>query len=989
MAIYQFLDDRVVTIALSQGFLDLFGYQDRRDTYDLMDHNMYRDTHPDDMARIADEAIRFAKEDGEYNVVYRTLRNGEWRIVHAFGKHICPEEGVRLAEVWYVDEGAYQERNDLVQEESLTQNFSISLHKASLDRKTNYDYLTGLPNMTYFFELSRAARDRYVAEGKECALCFANLNGMKYYNKKYGFTQGDKLLRCFSELLAKYFGNEQSGRIAQDNFAFFSPTDQLEKKLESLFMEFEVMSGKKGTTVRVGIYPSSMGVVDTSLACDRARYACNSIKDTNESRIAYFSESMLEFETNRQYVMDNLDRALEEGWIQAFYQPIVRAASGRVSDEEALARWIDPEKGMLSPAEFIPILEDAKLIYKVDLHMVDQILKKMKDQSMAGLYVVPISVNLSRTDFDACDIVNEIRDKVDAAGIGRDKLTIEITESVMGSDFEFMKSQVERFQKLGFRVWMDDFGSGYSSLDVLQNLKFDLIKLDMHFMRQFGQDDRSRIIITELIKMALSLGIETVCEGVERQDQVEFLSEIGCTKLQGFYYCKPIPLEKIIERNQLGIQIGFENPDELAYYTSVGRINLYDASIAAREDSSMANTYFDSLPMAIVGVKGEDITMLRCNKAYREFMGKAFGSLTMGVPLHLPEFRDQPGIAFGRALMQCAKEGGKVFVDERIGPDTTVHSLVRKIARNPVTDVVACDVVVLGFIQDNGQGISYADIASSLSADYMYLYHVNMETNSFVEYKPDPKNEDLVAERHGSDFFAASRRDAQIALHKDDSERFIASFHKDAIVKAIKDHGAFTYTYRLMVNDAPVYVHMKAVPMSKDPKYIIIGVSNIDAQIRAQETLERLQEEKITYARITALSGDIICIYTVDPETEVYTQYSNRGGYEELEQARSGESFFETARNESSRMVIPEDLEYFRKNFTRENVMKDIRENGVYVLNYRVSTGARPFFVSLKAVILEEKDGPQMIVGIINIDAQVKRDLEYERLIRSETETKD
>ena len=152
---------------------------------------------------------------------------------------------------------------------------------------------------------------------------------------------------------------------------------------------------------------------------------------------------------------------------------------------------------------------------------------------------------------------------MDAAGVARDRISIEITESVIGSDFDFMKEQVERFQALGFSVWMDDFGSGYSSLDVLQGIKFNPLKFDMGFMRRLDESDAGRTILTELMKMALALGVDTVCEGVETEEQVRFLQEIGCSKLQGFYYCKPVPIKEIAERNRKGVQIGYENPKSL------------------------------------------------------------------------------------------------------------------------------------------------------------------------------------------------------------------------------------------------------------------------------------------------------------------------------------------------------------------------------------------------------------------------------------------
>ncbi len=980
-AIYQMIDMRVVPVVLSQGFLDVFGYEDRDEAYLLMENDMYRDTHHDDVARISEAALRFSKGESGYNVVYRTKAGDGYKIIHAYGQHVYPEEDVQLAIIWYVDEGAYV-GNDMVHDDSLTKNYSISLYESTLERKTNFDYLTGLPNMTYFFELARAARNSVIEEGGHCALGFININGMKHFNKKYGFSEGDRLLQEFSSLLAKHFGSENSCRLAQDNFAFFSVLDGLADNLEELFDELEVLDVNKKITIRVGIYTDDVEVVESSLACDRAKFACNTIKDTSVSTYVFFDRKMLSEESHRQYIIDNIDTAIEQGWVKAYFQPIVRAANGRVCDEETLARWIDPVKGFMSPAEFIPILEDEKLIYKLDLCMLDFTIKKMKAQEARGLYVVPASINLSRTDFDSCDIVKEICNRVDASGFDRGLFTIELTESVVGSDFEFIKTQVERFQKLGFKVWMDDFGSGYSSLDVLQEIHFDLIKFDMRFMKQFSNGEKSRIILTELMKMATGLNIETVAEGVETPEQVDFLREIGCTKLQGFHYCKPVSFEEILDRYDTGRQIGFENPDESGYYESIGRINLYDIAIVTSEDSDKMNHYFNTLPMAIFELDSEGMKLTRCNQSYRSFMTMVFGDVRIDAPTPFAALETGPGSVFARAIKKCAEEGTRTFINERVSKDSTMHAFISRIAKNPVTGVIACSTVVLGLIKDTGQGITYADIANSLSADYMHLYYVNMESEAFTEYTPDSSSENLSTERHGTNFFTESRRDAESFIYKDDVEWFVKAFRKEVVEEAIKRHGTFTLTYRLMVNGEPTYVSMKAIPMSNDPGHVIIGISNIDAQMKQQEAIERMQEEQITYARISALAGDYICIYTVDPENDTYSEYSSNNDYQRLGLAKIGVNFFNQAISDSQNAIHPDDKEMFRKMFTKENVLRVIKESGLFILYYRLIMDGKPTYVSLRAALIDDKDGPQLLVGINNIDSQILRDREYNKYIK-------
>ena len=339
------------------------------------------------------------------------------------------------------------------------------------------------------------------------------------------------------------------------------------------------------------------------MAYDRAKIACDALKGTYSSSFHYFNSELNEGIEKQQYVLENFEQALSKKWIQVWYQPIMRAINEEVCDEEALARWVDPDKGFLSPAEFIPYLEDAGLIYKLDLYVLERVLEHIKIKESEGFFIVPHSINLSRSDFDACDMVEEIRRRVDKAGVSRDCISIEITESVIGTDFDFMKTQIERFQNLGFPVWMDDFGSGYSSLDVLQSIKFDLLKFDMRFMQKLDESDDGRIILTELMKMALALGIDTICEGVETENQVHFLQEIGCSKLQGYYFSKPKPFEDALKFHREHLGAGYENPEESAYYELVCGVNLYDVGVIAREEKSSLRNAYSTLPMCIIEVK--------------------------------------------------------------------------------------------------------------------------------------------------------------------------------------------------------------------------------------------------------------------------------------------------------------------------------------------------------------------------------------------------
>ncbi len=899
-------------------------------------------------------------------------RNG--KVMFALGGAVeTDSRNVRMAlrradENMYEDKRIFYEHNpERIHENRIGHSADESVderfRERNIFREMNYDQMTGLPSMTYFFRLAEAGRKEMHEQNIESALVFINLSGMKYFNKRYGFAEGDVLIKEFASAISEIFGDEMSCRIGQDHFAVYSKAIGLEMKLRKLFREAKKINGGKTLPVRAGIYPDSMGLVETSLACDRAKIASATQKDDNDSYFTYYDNKMLSREINRQYIVDNIDRAISENWIKAYYQPIVRAANRKICDEEALARWIDPVKGFMSPADFIPILEDTRLIYKVDLHIVDIILERINKQKQNGYKVVPVSVNLSRTDFETCDIVTEINNRVEAAGVSKDLITIEITESVVGENFDFMKERIERFQTLGFQVWMDDFGSGYSSLDLLQEMQFDLIKFDMRFMRQFDNNPKSRVVLTELMRMAQSLGIETVCEGVETAEQADFLSEIGCTKLQGYHFCKPIPVEEIWERlkNNEG-QLGFEKPDEAEYYKALGSISMYDLSSVSNEDSESAKHYFDTLPMAIMEYKGDAIKIVRCNKSYREFVIRYFQVKEDGFTESHSYHESVPELM--NAIAVCRAEGNRTFFNDSLEDGSTIHAMVKLIADSPESGVSAFLLAVLDITPEKEQQISYANVAQSLSSDYEYLYYVDIETDSFVEYSQDGNGRGLSAERHGDDFFGSSRKDAGTAIYEGDREDFLAAFTKENIIRTLDEQGVFVYTYRLMKGDTPTYVNMKVVRMNGDDSHIIIGVNNVDTQMKQQETIEQLKEEQTTYARIAALMGNFIAIYTVDPESGNYMQYSASHDYSELGTSKAGLDFFKDSIEDIKKVIHPDDLDYFLSVFSREKVLERVQSGRVYKIKYRLVLNNEPVRISLRASLVNEQNGPQLIVGV-------------------------
>ena len=591
--------------------------------------------------------------------------------------------------------------------------------------------------------------------------------------------------------------------------------------------------------------------------------------------------------------------------------------------------------------------------------MLEQALEKIRRQRELGMIPVPVSINLSRSDFDSCDIVEEIRKRVDGAGVGRDRITIEITESVVGSDFDFMKEQVGRFRALGFPVWMDDFGSGYSTLDVLQSIPFDLIKFDMSFTQKLDEDDSAKVILAELMKMAAFLGFDTVCEGVETETQKRFLEEIGCSKLQGFYFCKPVSCEGIMERYRSGTQIGIENPEESAYYESIGRVSLYDVSFIAGEEENSLQNSFDSIPMGVIEIRDSSARFIRSNPSYREFIRRFFG---MDIGETGPEYAPYSSAFMHSIVRGCCEQGVRSFYDERMPDGSMVHAFARRISTNPVTGSQAVAVAVLS-VSDPDEVESYADIARILAADYYNIYVVELNTGKFIEYSSPAGQDELAEERHGTGFFEQVRRDTMTRIYPDDREFFLTWFTKENIVAELDANGIFTTTYRLIDTGTPVYATMKIMRVRGGDR-IILGISILDSRMKQREQEDRTRRERDALARVIAITEDYISLYSIDPDTGAYVECSSTDDYEKLAVPREGEDFFAQTAAEAPKHVFGEDVPTFLQAITRENVMHRIRENGLFKLHYRLVMDGEPRNVTLKVVPYRNSEGEKLLAGV-------------------------
>ncbi|MBQ9327802.1 MAG: GGDEF and EAL domain-containing protein [Solobacterium sp.] len=497
--------------------------------------------YPEDLHKVENEIqaqTMFGEKRHDY-VRYRIqTKQGELRYIEDFGHLLHGKNGNSYFYVFIVDVDANEYLNR-------SRNSFAEAQVLSMNHET--DSLTGLFNMSFFFQ--RVTQILSSPEGRRSNLSFIHFDipNFKLFNERNGFRIGDELLCDTARIIRETFADGTVARFSDDHFVVCTPGSQEEviARVERVYKSILTMDDpNKRVRIKAGIYYLSDRISEVGLACDHARLACNSIKHRHDRNYCIYDEMLREKLRKQQYVVDHIDEAIEQEYLKVFYQPVVRVNTKEICGYEALVRWVDPSYGLLSPGDFIETLEQFHLIHTVDAYVVRQVCDDLKRLEEAGEPVVPVSVNLSRLDFELCDVYTLIEETVSSHGVSRTLLDLEITESALNHNDGMIKKECERLRKAGYRIWLDDFGSGYSSLNTLTEYTFDVLKLDLVFLRSFGKNTKTEILLDYIVKGAIGMGLEPLCEGVETEEQFEFLKQIGCVRAQGYWFGKPMPMEE-------------------------------------------------------------------------------------------------------------------------------------------------------------------------------------------------------------------------------------------------------------------------------------------------------------------------------------------------------------------------------------------------------------------------------------------------------------
>lgn len=410
------------------------------------------------------------------------------------------------------------------------------------------DELTGLKSLTYFQNNARKWIRNRLLNGNRVTVFYVNICGFRSYNRMYGFQAGNALLRRLANVLKIEFDGALLARNMADHFIGAVTNEDVQERFEKIHENMHLLQHNTTLELITGLYEvkdaSETDNPDSvSVFLDNAFAAMKFIYDKPGVNTYWFDERLKSEAELKNYVIEHVDEAVEKGWIKTYYQPCVNICTGKLLQYEALARWDDPAYGLLAPDKFIPYLENAYEVYKIDFAVLENACRDIQEIMKKKLDPVPISFNLSRTDFEAADVIDQIVEISDKYHVPRYLLHAEITESAMNGDTEIMKKAIKRLHEIGCEVWMDDFGSGYSSLNTLKDYPFDVIKMDMVFLRNF--DKKSEDIISSMTQMNKKLGFKTLVEGVETKEQMKALKDIGCDIAQGYLFSKSLPLDEV------------------------------------------------------------------------------------------------------------------------------------------------------------------------------------------------------------------------------------------------------------------------------------------------------------------------------------------------------------------------------------------------------------------------------------------------------------
>lgn len=720
-----------------------------------------------------------------------------------------------------------------------------------------FDKLTGLLTIDSFRNQAIGRQELRPDSTRPACALFADVSNFKRFNEKNGFAKGDKLLRGMAQILREAFPDHLVAHFSEDHFAVLLFQDELERGLRILEDTMHASREFRDIALKVGIYRITPMDDDIILCCDRAKIAADSIKRCSGVTCCEYDRELADKVARRHYLVEHLDEAIDKHYIRVHFQPIIRTMTGKMCALEALARWEDPEFGLIGPNAFIPILEEEQLIHKLDIAIIAETCRLFKKVRALGYPITPVSVNLSRLDFELCDIFGEIEVLAQTYQVPRRYLQIEITESVLVNDRNYMMEQIQRFHDAGYSVWMDDFGSEFSSMSILKDFNFDTIKIDMMFVRDFGP--KARIIVNSIVNMAKALHMTTLAEGVETKEQSEFLYNIGCEMQQGYLYGKP---SRLLERHwnfDATDERSVESSAEHDYMDRIGKISangthLPDLIDDYEEEDDMEQ--YES-PMSIMEYDGNWIHHLYINKAYLS----AMGSFDLESPLEADHFVNNQSGAYNeriRTLFEGLIQNGDNDTEDVVIEDKLWTLKATRLAGTVQKTAYAVELLKY----DNVEILLKGDMLSkALNKIYTVYEHVDV-----LHLGKDYSEPLFSSSNYQKVYDKPTLNDAvlsftQNTVYSSDQKRYLQFLDLNNMIDRIEDsgHGFISGCFRLRTNrheDVYQWKRMLLIDISEEEEEKILAcIGSVDETMALAldqyfETVDEKAEELFPLEKI-------------------------------------------------------------------------------------------------------------------------------------------
>ena len=381
-----------------------------------------------------------------------------------------------------------------------------------------------------------------------------DIANFRYINESYGHIRANEVLSsCIKNFYEVFSSKELCVRMDSDQFLAIVVNDKLvdsrlAQYLKAINLDARSRGIKYPIKLKIGVYQIKKHERDIDVMIDHANAARRTLTGTEKQTVVYYTEKIVTDMRKVDRIESDMQRALATGEFQVYYQPKWDIVSDHVAGAEALVRWIKNDGTVIYPDTFIPIFEKNGFIEKLDFYVLEAVCSQMREMLDQEKTVYPISVNQSRVLLHSPDYVENVEKIIKKYNIPANAIELEITETVLQDEHEDMMNIIFRLKECGVRLSMDDFGSGYSSLNMLKNVKFDIIKIDREFFSESVTSEESMWILQKIIEMVNGLGMEIICEGVETGEQSALLRSIGCRMVQGYFYSKPVPAEEYIER---------------------------------------------------------------------------------------------------------------------------------------------------------------------------------------------------------------------------------------------------------------------------------------------------------------------------------------------------------------------------------------------------------------------------------------------------------